>query len=85
VRGEAEREGGRGGAVERERMGLEREMMRFKRERLVGSWRRLREERVAGDSDGDGASPAVMVDKPRTFAVPKTHSGEEIWWRWVFR
>ena len=37
-----------------ERMGLEREMMRFKRERLVGSLRRLREERVAGDSGGDG-------------------------------
>jgi hypothetical protein len=31
-------------------MGLERERMRFKRERLVRSWRRLREERVAGDS-----------------------------------
>jgi hypothetical protein len=59
-------------------MGLEREMMRFKRERLVGSWRRLREERVAGDSGGDGALPAVTVDKPRTFAVPKTCSGEEI-------
>jgi hypothetical protein len=58
VRGEAEREGGRGGAVERERMGLERERMRFKRERLVGSWRRLREERTAG---GDGASPAERV------------------------
>ena len=35
-------------------MGLEREMMRFKRERLVGRLRRLREERVAGDSGGDG-------------------------------
>ena len=45
-------------------MGLERENMRFKIKRLVGSWRRLREERVAGDSGGDGASPAVMVDKP---------------------
>jgi hypothetical protein len=33
-----------------ERTGLERERTRFKRERLVGSWRRLREERVAGDS-----------------------------------
>jgi hypothetical protein len=65
-------------------MGLERERMRFKRERLVGSCRRLREERVAGDSGGDGASPTVMVDKPRTFAVPKTCSSEEIWWRGVF-
>ena len=66
-------------------MGLEREMMRFKIERLVGSWRRLREERVAGDSDGDGALPEVMVDKPRTFVVHKKCSGEEIWWRGVFR
>ena len=47
-------------------MGLEREMMRFKGEILVRSWRRLREERVAGDSGGDGASPAVMVDKPNS-------------------
>jgi hypothetical protein len=30
-------------------MGLETEIMRFKRERLVGSWKRLREERVADD------------------------------------
>jgi hypothetical protein len=58
-------------------MGLKREMMRFKRERLVGSWRRL--------SESDGASSAVMMDKPRTSAVPKTGSGEEIWWRGVFR
>jgi hypothetical protein len=65
-------------------MGLEREMMRFKREILVGSWRRLREEIVASDSGGDGASPAVMVDKPRTFVVLKTCSGEESWWRGVF-
>jgi hypothetical protein len=65
VRGEAEREGGCGGAVERERMDLEREMMRFKRERLVGSWRRLREERTAGDSGGDGASPAERVHRWR--------------------
>ena len=50
-------------------MGLERERMIFKRERLVGSWRRLREERVASDSGGDGASLAAMVDKSRTFAV----------------
>jgi hypothetical protein len=35
-------------------MGLEREKMRFKGERSVGSWRRLKEERVAGDSSGDG-------------------------------
>ena len=35
-------------------MGLERERMRFKREILVGSWRRLREERVADNFDGDG-------------------------------
>jgi hypothetical protein len=66
-------------------MGLEKERMRFKRERLVGSWRRLREEKAAGDSGGDGASSAVMVDKPKTFVVPKTRSGEEIWWRGVFR
>ena len=46
---------------ESERMGLERERMRCKRERLVGSWRRLREERVADDSGSDGASLAVMV------------------------
>jgi hypothetical protein len=26
----------------------------------------------------DGASPMVMVDMPRTFAVPKTRSSEEI-------
>ena len=62
-------------------MGLERERMRFKRERLVGSWRRLREERVASDFGGEGASPAVMVDKPRTFDVPKMCSDEEIEWR----
>ena len=68
MKGEAEREGGCGGAVERERMGLERERMdlerermRFKRERLVGSWRRLREERTAGNSGGDVASPAERV------------------------
>jgi hypothetical protein len=47
-----------GWILKSKRMGLERERMRFKRERLVGSWRRLREERVAGDSSGDGASPA---------------------------
>jgi hypothetical protein len=40
-------------------MGLEREIMRFKRERLVGSWRRLREERVAGDSGHCVHQPAV--------------------------
>ena len=56
-------------------MGLEREMMRFKREILVGSWRRLREERVAGDF-------AVMVDKPRTFTVRVL---VRIWLRGVFR
>ena len=39
---------------ESERMGLEREEMGFKRERLVGSSRRLREERMAGNSGGDG-------------------------------
>ena len=32
-------------------MGLEREMIRFKREILIESWRRLRKDRVAGDSD----------------------------------
>jgi hypothetical protein len=35
-------------------VGLERKRMRFKREILVGSWRRLREERVAGNFGGDG-------------------------------
>ena len=29
----------------------------------------MREERVAGNFGGDGASSVVMVDKPRTFAV----------------
>jgi hypothetical protein len=31
-------------------MGLEREMMRLKIKILVGSWRRLRDERVPGNS-----------------------------------
>ena len=56
--------------------------MRFKIERLVGSWRRLREERMAGDSSSDGASLAVMVDKPRTFTVRVL---VRIWLRGVFR
>ena len=38
---------------ESERMGLERND-EILRERLVGSWRKLREEIVAGDFGGDG-------------------------------
>jgi hypothetical protein len=67
-------------------MSLERESMRFKRERLVGSWRRLREERMAGDS-------GHYVHRQRCGGwVGKVQRemnvfGEEIWWRkkWVFR
>jgi hypothetical protein len=43
---------------------------------------------VVSDSSVDGALPAVMVDKPRSSfssAVPKTCSGDKIWWRKVFQ
>ena len=63
-----------------ERIGLERKRMRCKSERMVGSWRRLREERVAGDfghcvhHQRCGGWVGKVQRDVNAF-------GEEIWWR----
>jgi hypothetical protein len=61
-------------------MGLERGMMRFKRERLVGSWRRLREERVA-DNSGHYVHRQRCGGWLGKVQREMNVFGEEIWWR----